>query len=82
MTEIRKGMCPGCPYDFGAELTENAYNWGCLPSVGEVTHMCKAAGKAWACHDEPHKMCCGYAAHNKGDRGKPLFLNDVHGIEA
>jgi len=80
MTDIRKGMCPGCPWDYGSELTEQAYNWGCLPSTSEATQWSKAEGKAWACHSEPNKMCCGYAAENKGDHGKPLFTNGTHGV--
>ena len=82
MTEIRKGMCVGCPWDYGAEMTEQAYNWGCLPSTYEATQWSKSEGKAWACHSEPDKMCCGYAAENKSDHGKPLFVNGVHGVES
>jgi len=78
---IRKGMCYGCPWDYGSEATENAYNWGCLPSVAEATQLSKAEGKAWACHEEPNKLCCGYAADNKADIGKPLYTDGTHGEE-
>ena len=76
---IRKGMCFGCPWNLGDESTEMAYNLGCLPSIGEATQMSKEAGKAWACHSEPEKMCCGYAAQEKGDINLPLLRNEYHG---
>jgi len=79
MTEIRKGMCPGCPWNYGDEATEIAYNLGCLPSIGEATASCKESGKAWACHSEPDKLCCGYAAQEKDDIGKPLYRDGIHG---
>lgn len=81
MGEIRKGMCYGCPFDYGAEATEMAYNLGCLPSANEATNLSKAAGKAWACHEEPSKLCCGYVAENKADIGLPLYRDGTHGEE-
>jgi hypothetical protein len=60
MTEIRKGYCPGCPYDFGAPATEMAFNLGCLPGVGEI--KAHVGDGAWPCHASPHKVCCGFAA--------------------
>jgi hypothetical protein len=76
---IRKGMCYGCPWDHGSEGTETAYNLGCLPSTQEASVLCRDAGKAWACHDEPEKMCCGYAAENRQDHDKPLYRDGTHG---
>ena len=70
---IRKGMCDGCPWNYGNEATEMAYNLGCLPSVAEATAKAKDEGKAWACHSEPGKVCCGYAAQEKQDIGLPLY---------
>jgi len=79
MNQIRKGMCPGCPFDYGKPLTEEAYNLGCLPTIGEVSRDCLQNGTAWACHDDPGKVCCGYAAQNKGRIGLPLEVQDgVH----
>lgn len=68
MSEVRKGYCVGCPFDYGKPVTEAAYNLGCLPSTSEITTLCDARGAAWACHSEPHKVCCGHA----GRRGLPL----------
>lgn len=39
MTGIHKGMCCGCPYNVGDEITENAYNWGCLPGILTSAHF-------------------------------------------
>jgi hypothetical protein len=65
MTAIRKGYCEGCPFDFGKPATETAYNLGCLPGTGEVNAMCAENGTAWACHNEPDKVCCGHAARRE-----------------
>jgi hypothetical protein len=72
--EIRKGMCEGCPWNYGHPATEMAYNWGCLPSIGEATQSAKKVGKSWACHSEPHKVCCGFAAQEKGSQNRPLYV--------
>jgi len=71
--EVRKGMCPGCPWNYGDEATETAYNLGCLPHISEATRAAEAAGGAWACHSEPNKVCCGYAAQEKGRINLPLY---------
>jgi len=76
---IRRGMCYGCPWDYGSEGTETAYNLGCLPSIAEATQLSKAAGKAWACHEDPDLMCCGYAAQNREDHGAELYRDGTHG---
>jgi hypothetical protein len=70
---VRKGMCPGCPWNIGDPSTEMAYNLGCLPGIGEATQAAKDAGKAWACHSEPDEVCCGYAGQEKTDIGLPLL---------
>lgn len=74
MNQIHKGMCAGCPYDFGKPATDMAYNLGCLPSVGEIHQMCADDDKAWACHSDPTKVCCGYAAQNKDGIDLPLLV--------
>ena len=78
--KIRKGHCSGCPYDYGQQATEMAYNLGCLPSVGELEAQCSAENKAWACHDAPEQVCCGFAASRKADIGKVLL--NVPGIHS
>ena len=74
MSIIRKGMCPGCPWNYGDPATEAAYNLGCLPSIAAATQAAKEEGKAWACHSEPDKVCCGYAAQEHEDHTIPLLL--------
>jgi hypothetical protein len=70
---VRKGYCEGCPFDVGKKATEEAYNLGCLPSIGEIYSML-GGSKAWACHSEPDKVCCGDAKNMH----KPLL--HVEGI--
>lgn len=74
MADIHKGYCHGCPFDWGAPGTEAAYNLGCLPSAGEVSARCEAVGKSWACHSEPNKVCCGYAAIHPSRTDLPLMI--------
>lgn len=62
MTEVRKGYCEGCPFAGWQESTVQAYNWGCLPSVPELNQH--VGDGAWPCHDEPQKVCCGFAAQS------------------
>ncbi len=76
MSEVRKGYCEGCPFDFGKPATEIAYNLGCLPSTGEIEALCEPAGTAWACHSEPNKVCCGHATR------RSLPLQHVAGVHA
>lgn len=76
MADIRKGMCKGCPWDYGQPATEMACNWGCLPTPYEAVEMSHRHGKAWACHDEPGKMCCGYAAEFKNNHDRELHTEE------
>jgi hypothetical protein len=75
MSTVRKGYCPGCPFNFGEPTTELAYNLACLPSVAEIAELCGPNGTAWACHSEPDKVCCGHAVR----RNMPLqHMDGVH----
>ena len=71
---VRKGHCDGCPWNYGNEATEMAYNLGCLPSTGEARAFC-GPDHSWPCHSEPDKVCCGDAEN----RDKPLkHMKGVH----
>lgn len=78
MVEIRQGMCSGCPWNIGEEWTERAFNLGCLPSTGEAIALARREGKAWACHSEPDKICCGYAAYVDPNRNVELYRDEHH----
>ena len=75
---IRKGMCPGCPWNYGDPSTEMAYNLGCLPSIHEATKWSKEQDKSWACHSEPDKVCCGFAAQEKDFPKNLLIIRGIH----
>jgi len=64
MKNPMKTMCEGCPFDIGKQGTEEAYNVGCLPSVGELEKDCKENNTAWACHSCSDRVCCGFAERN------------------
>ena len=76
--KVMKKYCSGCPYDYGSEATEQAYNLGCLPSVGEISKMC-GDDKTWACHSAKSCICKGFA-ENKEVLNKPLLT--VKGIHS
>lgn len=74
MTTPRKGYCEGCPFNVGHPITEMAFNYACLPGVGEINALCDENATAWACHSEPNKVCCGHAAR------RALPLQHVEGV--
>lgn len=79
MTTVMKKMCFACPYNYGDEATEQAYNYGCLPSVGEINEMI-GDNKSWACHSAPTCVCKGYADDNDYS-DKPLLVNGYHNVK-
>ena len=60
-------LCEGCPFAFGTIATEMAYNYACLPTVGEIREM-KKGGINWCCHDDPSRPCTGFVVdcHERG----------------
>lgn len=54
----RKGTCVGCPFET-TESSEQAQNYGCLPTPGEIIAMKRESGHNWACHDDASRVCAG-----------------------
>lgn len=50
-----------CPFAF-TEASEQAQNYGCLPTMHEIRVMRQHHGKTWACHDSPTRPCIGAIA--------------------
>lgn len=47
-----------CPFALN-EHSEEAQDYGCLPTRMEIISMRQIYGKTWACHDNPKKPCLG-----------------------
>lgn len=56
--------CSSCPFAFTDE-SEYVQNLGCLPEPFELVEMKRKTGHNWSCHEEPRKLCGGFARHIK-----------------
>ena len=63
-----------CPFAM-TEASEQAQNYGCLPTAGEVIRMRVNHGKTWACHRDPRRPCAGGIAALK-ELGLPHMVVD------
>ena len=55
-------ICSACPFAF-TDRSEEVQNYGCLPSPFEILKIKSESGHNWSCHDNPNKLCAGYANH-------------------
>lgn len=73
-------MCRGCPFAM-TEESEQAQNYGCLPSIATIFNLMKIHNSNWSCHEQDGKMCSGYIAmcrdRNIAFKGKPMFASET-----
>ncbi len=71
--------CTHCPFAFTDESDE-VQNYGCLPTPYEILSMKVETGHNWSCHEEPTKICAGFASWVKKNRGKVIDGIDMSTI--
>lgn len=59
--------CNGCPFGC-SEASEQAQNWGCLPTPMQIIEMKEKSGHNWACHSNENKICSGFVGFVKDMR--------------
>lgn len=60
------GSCISCPFVF-TEESEQAQNYGCLPTVSNIVNMHKEHNVNWACHYDANRVCSGFATMFKDE---------------
>lgn len=62
MTCVTEGEDSTCPFAY-TEHSEQAQNYGCLPTRHDIVTMRVKYQKTWACHKYPEKPCLGAIQH-------------------
>ncbi|KWU17966.1 hypothetical protein AS149_14675 [Burkholderia cenocepacia] len=75
----RKGTCPGCPFET-TEVSEQAQNYGCLPTPWEIIEMKRTSGHNWSCHSDGSKVCAGLC-HEAKSHGLDLSTGNLISYE-
>jgi len=65
-----KRMCNSCPFNYCHPESDQAQNYGCLPSSKDILDLKDNEGHNWACHSNPKRVCQGLAEHRDTTKGK------------
>ncbi len=52
--------CDTCPFAC-TDASDQAQNYGCLPTPHEILQMKRERGINWSCHDNERSLCAGFA---------------------
>lgn len=64
-------MCLTCPFNVSAE-SEQAQNYGCLPTPAEIVHLSVSLNRPWGCHCCESTACAGALAKGLPSVGVPI----------
>lgn len=70
--------CNGCPFNFFSEESEQAQNYGCLPTPYDIKAIYEKLDGIWGCHetsteDGNLKPCIGFI-NWMASKGKPIKI--------
>lgn len=72
--DLESDQC-ACPFAWWTEISNEAQNYGCLPSPFDIVNMRVHHGKTWACHSEQTVPCLGAINYLK-EKGLPYKVLD------
>lgn len=73
-----KHGCSGCPFNFFSKESEQAQNYGCLPTPYEIKRIYEELDGVWGCHETSKedgnlKPCIGFVNWMKKN-GSPIKI--------
>lgn len=73
--DLESEQC-SCPFAWWTEISNQAQNYGCLPSPADIVNMRVKHGKTWACHSDYAMPCAGAIQYLK-EKNIPYKIIDT-----
>lgn len=72
--------CITCPFAFTDE-SEQAQNYGCLPTPLDIIRMKRESGHNWACHHNENQKCKGFEDFVKYNQESEFSVDKMKDID-